>query len=280
MSEPDSHDDLLYHYTDSGGLAGIVGSSTLWATNVAFLNDTQEMRFGANLLAAQIEKERVLQFRWGTDSLSPGENLRADQLRQYFEETYVPERVIHGPYVVCFSREGNDLGQWRGYARAGYAIGFDRTELFDQTKPSSPPKLEIRPVIYGNDALSKAYSYALQIVEYAKTIEGDRRLTDDEVAKLAAPPETDVPYFKHAAFAAEAEERLIVNHLRDVKFRSSDIGLTPYREVDINLSAIREIVIGPGPNQQIRSNAVRVLLDLHFPCSDIKIIESEIPFRG
>jgi len=32
----------LFHYTDAGGLLGILRSSNLWATELRFLNDTQE----------------------------------------------------------------------------------------------------------------------------------------------------------------------------------------------------------------------------------------------
>lgn len=35
-------DGMAYHYTDSVGLLGIIGSSRLWATNSIFLNDPTE----------------------------------------------------------------------------------------------------------------------------------------------------------------------------------------------------------------------------------------------
>jgi hypothetical protein len=35
--------DLLYHYTDAGGLMGILESQRLWASNAAYLNDPTEL---------------------------------------------------------------------------------------------------------------------------------------------------------------------------------------------------------------------------------------------
>ncbi|HMC13498.1 MAG TPA: hypothetical protein VKG67_04050, partial [Gallionellaceae bacterium] len=33
----------LYHYTTAAGLQGIVESQQLWATNIAYLNDAEEL---------------------------------------------------------------------------------------------------------------------------------------------------------------------------------------------------------------------------------------------
>lgn len=40
----------LFHYTSMDGLLGIVGRSTLWATNIEYLNDASEYRHGAELI--------------------------------------------------------------------------------------------------------------------------------------------------------------------------------------------------------------------------------------
>jgi len=37
---------LIHHYTDSGGLIGIIESKTIRATNVWFMNDSVEATFG------------------------------------------------------------------------------------------------------------------------------------------------------------------------------------------------------------------------------------------
>ena len=42
MSISERHPELL-HYTNIGGLKGIIKSNSIWATHYLFLNDTQEM---------------------------------------------------------------------------------------------------------------------------------------------------------------------------------------------------------------------------------------------
>jgi hypothetical protein len=39
-------DDFLYHYTTPDGLIGIVETQTLWATDVFYLNDSEEFALG------------------------------------------------------------------------------------------------------------------------------------------------------------------------------------------------------------------------------------------
>lgn len=278
--DPQPSDDLLFHYTDSAGLLGIIQSATLWATNVAFLNDSKEMRFGAKLLADMIEHEKVVLYRWVENGISSAELQRVEQLTYYFSERYVPERVIRGPYVVCFSRKGNDLGQWRGYAQAGYSIGFDRQELLHAGRADDPEKPTIRPVIYGDNAWDIMGKHAQRIIEFVKSIDGDRTLTNTDIHEVVRPIEEHIPYLKHGAFALEDEERLVIDQFHNVKFRPSAIGIVPYLAVDVNVSAIREIVVGPGSNQDIRVNALEILLKTLLPHASVQIITSAVPFRG
>ena len=41
--------DTLFHYTTAAGLLGILGSSSLWATDLRFLNDAQEAVYAREL---------------------------------------------------------------------------------------------------------------------------------------------------------------------------------------------------------------------------------------
>ena len=55
---------VLYHYTSPSGLAGIVERTQLWATDVRFLNDSQELKYAGHdflsiLAARQTEDQWV-----------------------------------------------------------------------------------------------------------------------------------------------------------------------------------------------------------------------------
>ncbi len=136
--------ETLYHYTDSAGLLGIIGSpislpgteesvfgfergatfGTLWATDARYLNDAHELTYGAAALAEKLE-------RHAEESRTPQvvERLRelAETVRDgRFELTYGSDTERSLAHVTCFCESGDLLSQWRGYG-GGYAIGFDRT---------------------------------------------------------------------------------------------------------------------------------------------------------
>jgi hypothetical protein len=42
--------DVLYHYTDGNGALGIINSASVWATNIAYLNDKREYDYAVSML--------------------------------------------------------------------------------------------------------------------------------------------------------------------------------------------------------------------------------------
>ncbi len=47
--------ELLYHYTDSSGLQGILGGRSLWAIDIRYLNDETEVKYSRDLLESVAE---------------------------------------------------------------------------------------------------------------------------------------------------------------------------------------------------------------------------------
>ena len=114
--------DLLWHYTDAGGLLSIVAHERLWATQTTFLNDSTEMAYGLRLVTSAL------------GSYDPG-NLKEATAR-HLERLFDPRRATFARffdknlevYVTCFCAEGDLLSQWRAYAgrddAGGYALGM------------------------------------------------------------------------------------------------------------------------------------------------------------
>ena len=46
---------LVYHYTDTRGLLGIVTDKVLWASDVWFMNDTREALYGLDAIEHTLE---------------------------------------------------------------------------------------------------------------------------------------------------------------------------------------------------------------------------------
>jgi hypothetical protein len=108
----------IYHYTDDRGLAGILESGRMRLTDIFDLNDPTELRHGVSpaikLLNAARRDDR-LEIKQFSDNVAAMLHGGIEEAAHYF--------------VCCFSKEGDDLGQWRAYADngRGFAIGFDAT---------------------------------------------------------------------------------------------------------------------------------------------------------
>ena len=148
----------LYHYTGAAGLLGIITSQQLWFTNYLHLNDPSELRYGVGIA------RRLL--------LEAGESC-ADDLIGLFTTT--AERLcrnenLAGPfdfYIASFSRDRNDLGQWRSYADdgQGFVLGL-APHLFhvDENIDRKPHEnVLIMPVVYGESQALPRYRDAIEL---------------------------------------------------------------------------------------------------------------------
>lgn len=122
---------LQWHYTSTAGLLGILASSSLWASHVATLNDSTEIRFGMDLVRSRLPTRLEDVQVW------------ADLARARIDAD-VPAAVTGmlglvegslmdgGLYVFCASLSGDSLSQWRGYggnSTSGFAVGLRREAL-------------------------------------------------------------------------------------------------------------------------------------------------------
>jgi hypothetical protein len=282
------HNDLdrrswLYHYTSAVGLEGILRARSLWATDAAFLNDWQEIHYGAEPLieimktyladnppAPPIAKTNDQ----GVRSMIVKSALDALEKLVSADRGFHPAYIDSATYVACLSESHDDLGQWRGYGQQGYAIGFSKEDLRD-----AAPLLG--QVEYGDHAV-------LDLC--------DRVIHHFETRPLGAHPGTygyfealnrimpQLALVKHGAFEGEREWRLVVSprpdHPPAVRARVTSSGLTPYVELPFDLSCVVEVVIGPGGNLH-SERAVRMLLRAHgYDPETVNVTQSRAPYRG
>ena len=90
--------ETVYHYTSQKGLFGILNSRTLWASDIRYLNDTSELRYGLDMLAEGLK-----------DRASEVDVRLAETIAEVFDSIRVSK---YAPHVVCFSAVRNDLSQW------------------------------------------------------------------------------------------------------------------------------------------------------------------------
>jgi len=113
---------ILWHYTSGTSLLGIIESGELWSTQVSCLNDSTEIGYSAGLL-----REALREFR-----RSGPRDAVADILFDHAEAGLSDDASpTSGWFVACFTTEGDDLNQWRGYGNGegGFAIGLRSAAL-------------------------------------------------------------------------------------------------------------------------------------------------------
>jgi hypothetical protein len=97
--------DVLWHYTDAGGLLGIVRGGYLRATHLAFMNDAKEYMHGNELLLGEVRTAR---------GQALGDPLQHKLLADMEGLLKLTSPETAWPYfVACFSAKQNSLNQWR-----------------------------------------------------------------------------------------------------------------------------------------------------------------------
>jgi Protein of unknown function (DUF2971) len=280
----------LYHYTAAAGVAGIVTSQCLWASNARFLNDTTELVYAREVL------RKVM--------ADLAEAYPAESLAVFFErggQLLDDVDVMFDAYVACFCEQADLLSQWRGYpgAGGGYAIGFD-TRFWRR----SLEEAFLRRVIYPPEEQEAIIRELIQPLADAlrrlASAEGEAAAENavPECLRRARPLLTECSFcFKHPTFMGEAEWRLVwlgaqwgqdVGE-RPIKFRPATTSLVPYVELAPLARAghlggrlpICRVVVGPTAHPELASQAARVLLNQNgYPWVHTPVQASTVPLRA
>jgi hypothetical protein len=280
--------DPLYHYTNMGGLLGIVNKQEIWLTSIFHLNDPSELGYGVGM-ALDIMKAEA--------DRSPDVVKAFCAWMQHLLVKSGGE--IFGFFVGSFSRENNDLGQWRAYAddARGVAIGL-APQLFqvhpDQTNVGLAEKVLVSQVIYDRDQcirnLTDAIRRAIQILVRAAddvTAEAEgHQFLRDLATHLAVSIFTHAVTCKHEAYQHEHETRmLLINQLSIlapiIETRTRGSTLVPFIRSPLavrSAGAITQIMIGPSADT-MSDGAVRALLRHHGLPLDI-VQQSDIPYTA
>jgi hypothetical protein len=220
--------DVVYHYTDTAGLLGIVRSGVLWATDYRFLNDSSELSYIFRLAAEVVREEFAGRYSGLAGTFL---DYAATASPPYGDVPY---------YLCCFSELDNSLSQWRAYGgRQGFSLAFpgDIT-LHAGYAPNGKqnPGSTLLKVNY-QQKQQKAYISALvnALVELCET--PHMRSYDSEAEAIAsfspffwAQLERASYRFKHPDFEVEQEWRLVAwGSIHEESFRAAST-ITPYTQ--------------------------------------------------
>lgn len=288
---------IVYHYASLPSFSAIIQSQSLFCTNLNYLNDKKEFKFGVEQVLKVIDK---LQLENYSDSI-------LNEVKEKIEDFYKTER-----FVTCFSKEGDMLSQWRAYANQGkgISIGFDLHSLED----SIEQPLKGSPVLYNNQKQLKTIEDIIKIIiENYEQIKDRFDWSDYGYERLARLSIIDflhriVSSYKSDGFEEEKEFRLeysidgnFVKHGDDeVLYRATETMLVPYVILQNKYSEykkriaesgdtvehtfinkklpIKEIIVGPSLDFDLTKASLQGLLK-KLEYENVIIKKSKIPYR-
>ena len=284
----------LYHHTDAAGLEGIIKNQQVWFTRYTHLNDPTELEFGMSV-ATELLSE--------VGAASDGRiRIFCDMVKDLF--TLKNMSSSFGFFIGSFSRERDDLGQWRAYGNngRGFSLGL-APRLFgveDKTDRQPHENVFVVPVVYGKKAARQhhlpAIESAVRIVGKA-VVEAADLMQDisigmpffDKMAKalIASPMLFNCLTIKDGAYEHEKEIKLIIVGERrklapHVSTRRRRRKVIPFIKSDMPIQSngsIVEIVVGPAAADNAE-DAVRALLKPFHATPNSIMRRSKIPYRA
>jgi hypothetical protein len=281
-------DKPLFHYTSRDAFIKIFENKTLWASNILYLNDSEEFQYIFKLLRSLLP-----------DYYDIYKDKDSDELKflKTVERTHCLEKpFIYGTSTFVFSltEERDLLSQWRGYANssAGLSFGFRPDFLKKLIKRRN---LDICKCLYKKDE---------QIGKIKEIVDGKLLKIRGWTNPLVWQHEYEeflrdllilAPTFKHPSFEQEQEWRLICQFAKPkgsgpvgkIKFRDGNSMIVPYAEIklineendeDLKIE-LDEVVVGPNPHTDLS----KISTELFLGQSGViytNVRESIIPYRS
>lgn len=276
------HPRTIFHYTTAEGLKGILTENILRCTRTDFLNDSSEMKHGADMFFERLQSAQG----------GPLFQKFQQHCHSFGREDFEKSRPV---FVACLSQEGDNLDLWRGYGTTSpaYSLEFNVWGALFNTFGTA----ELLPAIYEDERkFDLVDAFIAQIKE---------QLESRPFAEFAADGSEGVlfnqiilhvwlafPIMKHRGFESEREWRFVVRsdpqqenripatYVRKnlfvpyvpLDFAQSDFGGTP-------VPPIHRITIGPCPEPRLaEAGLTEFLRECKRQYIDVKL--SQLPFRG
>lgn len=251
--------ETVYHYTNEPALLNIIEKKQMWATDLRFMNDPEELTYGRELLeealleAARREKHEQ-RSRWLA--------LMTGQMRELTR--------VSNWYSISVCQTADLASQWReyGYEGRGFVLGWS----IDTLPPEVPLHVE---VVYDRPRQLKLARDLIEI--HLRTLRPKKDLARGRGNELMLRASGSLGIFlnillynfKRDRWASENEIRYVYQGLNGrppagtvVKLRPHGEVEKPYIESDFSVVPLRIVIVGPRVENSVALK-VRRALDLH-----------------
>ena len=249
----------LYYYTTTETMSFILKKGDIFATNISYLNDSEEYINGLKELRELLCGDKADRY------VQSAQNhlAEADAYREALKKA-------HDIYSISFSQEKDLLSQWYMYAKeSGVRLKMDMADneeldvkVLEKEEEDKGPSLSLqskcKKVHYYTRIGMEEDEYEKESEEIIKGIEqfGDVKSRADVAASISAIWSGYAPYIKNYEFRQEKEVRLIFQGVSAkgkkplVQYRNAKGVLIPYLDIYLDSGwPVTEIMVGPGRNQ-------------------------------
>lgn len=279
-------DGVLYHYTSQHTLLSIVETKRLRISNVYYMNDANEIRYGAALLKS------IMADRHDRESDAVVKEFLAEFKEWLNQLTGIPHQV----FVFSLTANGNLLSQWRAYTPrggVGVSIGFSKDPLEASARARGFTLVEC---VYDTTRQSEILNGLLDSI--LRTFADDCSSLD--VSRQPSNQKYSEYLYKHSAellgafcrlkdhyFQEEREWRLISPHYEKythphILFRAGPSTLVPYIEYDLtgihpDGRLFEQVYVGPSSQLTLAYPAIQHFLSNKGACN--VVLNSGSPLR-
>lgn len=252
---------ILYHYTKSNGINGIINHNCFWATKSDFLNDPNEFSHIQGIID-EVCTENIKNQEWKEMFLKDSIYAKKEKNREYF--------------VLSFSKCRDSITMWSEFGnKTGYNIGFRSNEIIARIEEAAEIAYH-GLVVYSSKKQKQliqknlcSYLPNLLRMPLDKILEtGSLNRQDNNYIKACRKfqkmAEVYAMFFKHEGFAEEQEYRFIFKKQKDtnVYFRAKDGFMLPYIEISLSEKnlPIEEIMVAPQNHIDLAKSGMEYML--------------------
>lgn len=291
----------LYHYTSGNSLLGIFQSRSLWATDLRFLNDFEELNRGLDIFEKFSDnlKENILDSNTDLKHLSQLMKILVGNIRRNAQNTSI--------HVVSFTKKHDDLSQWLAYCNSevGYCIEFESDLFFPDELIKFDNCIKFSSIEYLDDFSDSTYS-SISINRFkdwlVESLSGKYENISEEILIEKFSLKANTLFLKSIFLASsikpvefqdESEIRLLyigknMESKSDIRnesevlknlyskpnfsekgFREVADILVPYQAIPFNIEAVKKVTIGPTSNKKIAERGITEFRDSHNLSFDI-----------
>lgn len=263
---------ILYHYTKSNGVNGIINHNCFWATKSDFLNDPNEFSHIQGVID-KVCQENIKNSEWKEMFLKDSIYAKKEKNREYF--------------VLSFSQCRDSITMWSEFGnKTGYNIGFTSDEIIARIEEAAEiayhglvvydPKKQ-KQLIQKNLCNYLPNLLHMPLDEILET--GYKNRQDNTYMKACKKfqkmAEVYAMFFKHEGFREEQEYRFIFKKQKDtaVYFRAKDGFMLPYIEISLSEKnlPIEEIVVAPQNHIDLAKSGMEYMLYAKGYTADVSL---------